>query len=209
MAGQRKRGQTPSGSVQLPRTADKRNGSKAATRSAPRSSNERAGAESTRSNGNGKLKRNEVIEVSDGDSSDAASGYNVSDSEEDEVPAGNSRTAVGVAAARSIGTKTSSLKKQLSVKKKVGRPKASRKEKEEDRSDGPEDEGMDEADDMSYYVSKNGRGRDGPLNINLPGADSNSWTSNDFCLLVNNGWRRDQGACFWIVTCMMSLVFWI
>lgn len=204
MAGQGKRGAMPSGPVQLPR-----NGSKAATRSAPRSSNGRAGAESARSNGNGKFKRNEVIEVSDSDSSDAASGYNVSDSEEDEVPAGTSRTAVGVAAGRSIGTKTSSLKKQLSAKKKVGRPKVSRKEKEEDRSDGQDDEALDEADDMSYYISKNGRGRDGPLNINLPGADSNSWTSNDFCLLVKNGWRRDRGACFRVVTCIMSLVFWI
>lgn len=187
----KKRGPKPRGSVvQL---SHKLTGSKEAPRSAPRSSNGRARVEVARNHGNGKLRKKELMEISDEESSDAASGYYVSDSEEEEVqptPAAYSRKVGEAAAARSLGIKTSSLKKQAAVKK-AARPKASGKEA--DTSDGVEDEALDEVDDMSYYVSQNGGGRDGPLNINLPGADSSSWTSSDFCLVVNNGWRRDRG----------------
>lgn len=193
----KKRGPKPRGSVaQLSRTPDKLNGSKESPRSAPKSSNGRARVEVARNHGNGKLRKKELTEISDEESSDAASGYYVSDSEEEEVqptPAAYSRKVGEAGAARPLGIKTSSLKKQAVVKK-AARPKASGKEAY--TSDGVEDEALDEVDDMSYYVSQNGGGRDGPLNINLPGADSSNWTSSDFCLVVNNGWRRDRGERF-------------
>ena len=178
----------------------KRRGSKSrATRSlepGDKSANGRDEEDSGKKRWPGKGKATAVIDVSSADEdSDAASGYNDSTSSEEDTPVpASKRTPRGVSEAKIASAKKSNTKKGVTSAVKALSSKAAEKAATEADSD---DEGqvqvMSPPDEDAYFCTKDGGGLEGPLNIALPGADSNSWTSNDFCLLVNNEWRRDRG----------------
>ena len=171
--------------------------------------------------GNGKAKRGRVIEPSSEEEeededeeaeeeaeeqssdSEAESGYK--ESEDEEAPAVPDRKRR--AGAEAAGKATVALNQQnhkakrgaLANKSASSKPASVRKKKEvngqacDAGSDGDE-ETEEECEDESVYVcTRNGGGRDGPINIALPGAAHTNWHSDGFCLLVDNNWRRERG----------------
>jgi len=141
-----------------------------------------------------------VIEVSSDEedldaSSDAASGYTDSDAESDEVEYKQTpgrKADGGVSAAKSMAAKNGDLKKQSASGKKASPGRAGKEASEAGEGGNAAGEGTLQ-DEEAYLCTKNGGGLDGPVDIVLPGENCSSWSSKDFCVLVDNVWRRDRG----------------
>ena len=136
----------------------------------------------------------EESEELDSEEEDAMSGYDESEESEEEEPATGKKQASTKAAL----AHKAEQKRRVVPAKKAAASKAAGHGKSAAGSAGDSgadcDDPEEEVGDESVYVcTKNGGGRDGPLNILVPGANHSSWNSKDFCLLVHNNWRRDGG----------------
>ena len=119
------------------------------------------------------------------------------------TPAVRGRGGAGAAAAKSTPAKNVDKKKQPASAKKATSSKSADKEVDDDDDDngGDDNDEAEPEDQEAYLCTKNGGAIDGPLNVVLPGAQCERWTSSDFCMLVDNVWRRDKG-----VTCVCVCV---
>jgi len=173
--------------------AGKASGSKAAVKS----ENGCAGADDGKRRAQGRGHDADVIEItSDEEDLDAASGYTDSEAEGAEVELkstpGGRKTAAGASAAKAMAAKNGDSKKQSASAKKASPSRAAEKEAPEAGEDQVTAGAGAHPDEDAFLCTKNGRGLDGPKDIVLPGEDCSSWSSKDFCLLVDNRWRRDR-----------------